>query len=187
MKHLSLAKPHLVVTVGIPGSGKSFFAEKFATTFGAPYVCYEKLAQLVNGEVSSALLMQLDELLKTKQSVIYDGPSESRASRSELAKKAREAGYTVLYVWVQTDQTTAKTRYSQAHKSVSEDEYEKGVKRFTPPNTIEKALVISGKHTYATQAKVVLKRLSTPRTEISGHQKAPLRTDRPTGRNIIVR
>ncbi len=184
MKHLSLAKPHLIVMVGIPGSGKSFFAEKFATTFGAPYVCQKKVADLVQGDVDAVVELQLNELLKTNQSIIYDGAAETRTERSELAKKARQAGYAILYVWAQTDQATAKARFLQTHKPASTDEYDKIVKRFTPPNAIEKPLVISGKHTYATQAKVVLKRISAPRTDISGHQKAPMRA-RPTGRIII--
>jgi predicted kinase len=185
MKHLSLAKPHLIVMVGIPGSGKSFFAEKFAATFGAPYVCQQKLADLVQGNINAAMELQLDELLKTNQSIIYDGATDTRTERSELAKKARQAGYTILYVWIQTDQATAKARYMQTHKSAPSEDYIKAVKRFTPPNAVEKPLVLSGKHTYATQARVVLKRLSAPRTEISGHQKAPLRTEPRAGRIII--
>ncbi|HET6747281.1 MAG TPA: AAA family ATPase [Candidatus Saccharimonadales bacterium] len=186
MKHLSLAKPHLIVTVGIPGCGKSFFAEKFASTFGAPRVSQEKLADFVQGDIKAVMELQLDELLKTNQSIIYDGAAESRTERSELAKKARQAGYSILYVWVQTDEATAKARFMQTHKHSSSEEYTKALKHFTPPNTIEKPLVVSGKHTYATQAKVVLKRLSAPRTEISGHQKAPIRPDRGAGR-IVVR
>ena len=38
MKSLQLDKPHAIVMVGIPGSGKSFFADKFSAMFNAPYV-----------------------------------------------------------------------------------------------------------------------------------------------------
>jgi len=38
MKSLQLDKPHAIVVIGIQGSGKTFFAEKFATTFKAPYI-----------------------------------------------------------------------------------------------------------------------------------------------------
>ncbi len=187
MKHLSLTKPHLIVAVGVPGSGKSFFAEKFATTFGAPYISDEKLGKLVEGDIPAVVQLQLEELLKTKQSIVYDGPSSTRTERLELAKKAREAEYVPLFIWVQTDQATAKSRHQQVNKTTPAEEYDKRLKRFTAPSTAEKPLVISGKHTYASQAKVVLKKLSAPRAEISVHQKSPVTSDRPAHRNIIVR
>lgn len=194
MKHLSLAKPHLIVTVGIPGSGKSFFAERFAETFGAPYVCEEKIVELApGGDIDAITLLQLDELLKTKQSIVFDGASNTRTERMALSKKAREAGYNILFIWVQTDQTAAKARALQPQKSdhtkaISSEEYDKLLKRFTPPNLGEKPLVISGKHTYASQAKVVLRRLSVPRAEIAGHAATPIRPEQPNQRrNIIIR
>lgn len=190
MKHLSLTKPHLIIMVGLPGSGKSFFAEKFADTFGAPYVSDKKIAELAQGDIEAITQLQLGELLKTKQSIVFDGASDSRGERMTLAKTAREAGYEGLFIWVQTDSATAKARALQPKKGegapLTSDEYDKLLKRFTPPNSTEKPLVISGKHTYASQAKVVLKKLSTPRAEIAGHDAPPVRPDRPKGR-IIVR
>jgi predicted kinase len=188
MKHLSLTKPHLIIMVGIPGSGKSFFAEKFANTFGSPYICDKKIASLVQGKIDAVVQLQLDELLKTKQSIIFDGSSDTRVERMALTKKARTAGYESLLIWVQTDQATAKARVTQDKKgsaSLSVDEYDRRRKRFTPPNVTEKPLVISGKHTYASQAKVVLKKLSAPRAEIADHDKPPLRPERPKGRIVI--
>jgi predicted kinase len=194
MKHLSLAKPHLIVMVGIPGSGKSFFAEKFANTFGAPYICEKKIAALApGGEHAELALLQLDELLKTKQSIIFDGSSHTRTERATLSKKAHDRSYDILYIWVQTDQGTAKARATSAKKtsdysSITAEEYDKALKRFTAPNVAEKPLVISGKHTYASQAKVVLKKLSTPRAEIStNHSISAIRPERPKSRNIIIR
>lgn len=186
MKRLSLAKPHLIVMVGVVGSGKSFFAEKFAATFGSPYIHEEKIAGLApDGKVNEIALLQLDELLKTKQSIIFDGSSETRAERMALAKKAREAGYDILYIWVQTDLATAKARALHAKKPA--DFFDKAIKRFTSPNTSEKALVISGKHTYASQAKVVLKKLSAPRVESPAQPAIPARPQRPQPRSIIIR
>ncbi|MEO7904367.1 MAG: hypothetical protein ABIR91_01085, partial [Candidatus Saccharimonadales bacterium] len=63
-------------------------------------------------------------------------------------------------------------------------EYDRVVKRFNAPLPTETFIVISGKHTYASQAKVVLKRLSTPRTEIINQTAvtAPARDRRPQPR-----
>lgn len=195
MKSLSLSKPHMITVVGLPGSGKTFFAEKFADTFHAPYVSYEKIMKFTNDDSKAAdavFAYQLDELLKTKQSVIVEGCTETRNQRADLAQKARASEYEILLVWVQTDPTTAKTRAVKEKKghsktTLSSEDYDRQAKRFNAPTAIEKPIVISGKHTYASQAKVVLKKLSTPRAEISTHTTAPVRTDQPTRRNITIR
>lgn len=194
MRNLSLNQPHAIVMVGIPGSGKTFFAEKFTAMFQAPYIDYHKITALANDSDAAIVLMnyQLDELLKTRQSIVIDGNTDTRTSRLDLAKKARKAGYEVLFIWVQTDTATSKARAAkqsknQAAPAFSEDEYDRKIKRFTAPATIEKPVVISGKHTYASQAKVVLQRLSAPRAEISAHRTPPTRLEQSARRNITVR
>jgi predicted kinase len=173
MKSLSLSQPHLIVIVGIPGSGKTHFAEKFAQTFHAPYLSLEKLIpHVTDAPAAKEIALQLlGEFLKTKQPVIIEGASDTRSERTELVKKARDAGYATLVVWVQTDQVTAKNRSIKPprgsdKKPLTTEEFERNERRFTPPNAFERPVVISGKHTYASQAKVVLKRLTTPRAEM---------------------
>jgi predicted kinase len=189
MKRLSLAKPHLIVVIGLPGSGKTFFAKQFADTFHAPYVCAETLSELSGGNGALAALFMLDEVAKTRASIVFDGSAETKTERTELAKKARKAGYEVLTVWVQTDATTAKQRFLAKHKdtSMAADLYEKQRARFAAPASPEKPLVLSGKHTYATQARAVLKKLSSPRAEITGHTAAPIQRSGTHGRSITVR
>lgn len=191
MKHLSLTKPHLIITVGIPGSGKSYFAEKFASTFGAPYICQRRIEKLTTDHIDELVQLQLDELLKTKQSIVFDGDSATRAERVRLSKKARDAGYETLLIWIQTDQQTAKMRATSKKatdtSTQNEDEFDRFIKQFTPPNAVEKPLVISGKHTYASQAKVVLRKLSAPRTAATDQDTPPARPTRPNSRNIVIR
>jgi predicted kinase len=193
MKSLSPAKPHIIAVIGLPGSGKTFFAEKFSETFHAPYVDKEKLRSLTNLDeqtLDTVMNYQVDELLKTHQSLIVEGNTDTRTERAELNKKAREAGYETLFVWVQTDPAAAKGRAFKTAKergaTLSDNDYDHRVKRFAPPLASEKTVVISGRHTYASQAKVVLQRLSAPRAELSTHTTAPTRLD-PTRRNITVR
>jgi predicted kinase len=195
MKSLSLSRPHMIIMVGVPGSGKSFFAEKFASTFSAPYVCREKIVARLGQDTKEIELVaqdQLEELLKTQASVIVDGLADTRATRGELASKARRAGYDTLLIWVQTDTATAKGRSAKrtgegTHRILTTEEYDQTAKRFVPPATVEKPVVISGKHTYATQAKVILKKLSEPRANISVHTAAPVRPEQPGRRNITIR
>lgn len=187
MKSLSLAKPHVIIMVGLPGSGKSFFAEKFAETFHTPLVSEQKMSQFTQENLAELADLQLTELLKTKQTIIFEGTSSMRTDRIALAKKAREAGYESLLVWVQVDPATAKDRSTGTRQAtLSPEQFDALTKKFTPPSSTEKPLVISGKHTYASQAKVVLKKLSSPRAEISANSAPPVRT-RPQRHNITIR
>lgn len=169
--------------VGIPGSGKSFFAEKFAETFNAPYVNYDTLRPFVADpkQLSKLIAHQMRELLKTNYSIVIEGGAHTRAERTELAKHLRQHGYETVFIWVQTDPHTALARSLKLAK-YSKDEHERLSKRFSPPHETEKPVVISGKHTYATQVRSVLKRLSGPRADISTHNTPPVRSLRDVRR-----
>jgi predicted kinase len=177
MKSLSLNQPHAIVMVGTPGSGKSFFAEKFADTFHAPYVSSDTIRSFISDpkDMSKLIAYQLKELFKTNYSIVIDGFAHTRSERTELARLLKEHGYETLFVWVQTDPQTAKLR-SLKQSKLTEDDFDRIVKRFSAPHVSEKPVVISGKHTYATQVKSVLKRLSGPRAEISSHSAPPARS-----------
>ena len=169
MKSLSLSQPHLLITVGIPGSGKSFFAQRFAKTFRAPYVDYSALLDTSHGNesVSDAHAgYMLKELFKTGHTIVFDGPSATVAERGALRDLAASAGYACLFIWSQTDVTTAKTRYLKESRKLgrhtSSGQYDSVMRAFVAPTPKEgMVVVISGKHTYATQVKAVLKNLAS--------------------------
>lgn len=194
MKSLSLNQPHIIIMVGVPGAGKTFFAEKFAETFNAPYLSLEKIIPFTTTDHDASVLMQqqLTELLKTRRTFIIEGDTDTRTERDKLTRKAKAAGYESLVVWVQTDPATAKSRSiretkDKVNRTLTPDEYDRIVKRFTAPNAIERPTVVSGKHTYATQAKIVLKKLTAAtRPEISTHDRPPVRTEERTRRNNII-
>lgn len=183
MKSLSLSEPHAIVMVGIPGSGKTFFAEKFAETFSAPYLEAALYRHFASDDTAAEKLFQhtLSQLAKTKQSVVLEVDTDSRTKRTELAKSLKAHGYTPLFVWVQTDMKTSAARSKKAY-NMSKDEHADRVKHFSPPHDSEKPVVISGKHTYATQARMILKRLSGPRSEIIAKKPVPERQN-----NVVLR
>ena len=81
MKPSDLSASHLVIMLGIPGAGKSFFAENFADTFQSPIISYDKLYKNLddcefdqkskNMIISHILKYMLEEISKTKRTIIF--------------------------------------------------------------------------------------------------------------------
>lgn len=176
MKSLRLTQPYALILVGLPGSGKTFFGEKFAETFNAPFINAGLIAaHTPSPEDTQAITDQfLGEITRTQQTFIIEGDASSRVRRTELARSLRRAGYQPLFVWVQTDEPTA---YSRSRKQMSDEEYDHRQRLFSPPHPTERPLVLSGKHTYASQARVVLNFLA----KHAGRSEPPLEPPkRPT-------
>jgi len=199
MKPLGSNKPHLVIMVGIPGSGKSFFAEHFSDTFKAPIVSFDKIQkELAKNdqlpehaeEIAASIAdYMLSEVLKTEQTVIYDGPSDLRLQRDIISRKARIHGYDTLLVWVQTEQSSSMKRATKrptGEISITSEEFESRVKHFNNPGRYENTVVISGKHTYPSQLKIVLKNLVTPVEKIE-KINIPDKPLKPENRRILIR
>lgn len=179
MKSLSLTTPHVIFVIGLPGAGKTYFAEKFSSTFGAPFVEADRLRSAVSYEpsytpeeqtvVDTLVEIQMKELFKTKKTFIVEASTEAKVDRLELVKTARTQDYQPMFVWVQTDPDTSRARATRAGRAnknkllvLPESRYVQLTKRFTPPMLNENTVVISGRHTYASQVKAVLKRLAAP-------------------------
>ncbi len=188
MKPITPASPHAIIMVGIPGSGKSTFAEHFADTFKAPIINESRIAYEANlsdeqTEAVSAVL--LGEILKIDKTFLIEAVKLTKTKRTQLVATVTKAGYRPLIVWVQTDPYEAKRRAMKPlpnGSGLSDPEFDKVYKHFNAPTAQEKAVVISGKHTYATQLKVVLKQLAGSRPETHITPPSP----RQPG-NIVVR
>lgn len=188
MKSLQLSKPHLIAVVGIPGAGKTFFARQFSETFSAPYIDQTSLRSMLPDEDTTAVMCDyvIDQLCKTKQTILIEGPGATKVSRREIAELARRHGYQALFIWVQTEPVTAQTRATkgvgpnrQQLMLISDSEFDALSREFEPLLPSEKYMVISGKHTYASQAKIVLKKLVEPRADHVNAAPVDSRT-RPT-------
>jgi len=197
MKPSGITKPHLIVMVGIPSSGKSFFAEHFAETFKAPIINFDKLRKEIftnptftedeDKIIFNVSNYMMDEVFKTKRTVIYEGQTNLRADRIAISKKARDADYETLFIWVQTETASAKKRALKSSiekPALSSDEFDYKLKHFSAPHKNEKAIVISGKHTYASQLKIVLKHLIQPHHEENKQNNGAQTTKR---RNFLIR
>ena len=168
MKPLTSASPHAIIMIGLPGSGKSTFAEHFADTFQAPIVSQTKLQRKFSLSLAAAESLRnsiLFEYTKTHRTALIDGGLNSKSDRAALVRQLVKAGYRPLIVWVQTDATEALRRASRPYprgSGLTRDEFNQLAKAFDPPHDKEKTVVISGRHTYASQLKIILKQLAAP-------------------------
>lgn len=174
MKSLQLDKPHAIIVIGIQGSGKTFFAEKFSETFSAPYIEQSMFRHFSKTQKAGDEVMAkvLRETLKTNKSIVVELANASRNDRAELVKLLKSTGYVPLLVWVQIDAESAMSRTYRAH-GISQQDFKKSLSKFDPPIQADGALVISGKHTFATQAKAILKRLTSPRPSRQPVERKP--------------
>lgn len=182
MKPLTSASPHAIIMIGIPGSGKSTFADRFADTFQAPIVSqtkYQRLYGLSDPEAEELRDSILTEYMKTHRTVLIDGGFNAKEKREELVRRLVKAGYRPLIVWVQTDTAEAHRRATKPFprgSGLNDALFDTLLDEFEAPGDREKMIVISGKHTYASQLKIILKQLATPdnsqpRVPLSPEQK----------------
>lgn len=167
MRSLQPSKPHLLVVIGIPGSGKSTFISRFAQTFNAPLVDYAELHNMTGNPRSAVMVADytINQLLLTRQTIAIDGRGSKLSDRQKLASLAHKSGYVPLYIWVQTEPATAENRAVHAKGATRTlDQFDALVLGFQVPTRSEPTVVISGKHTYSSQAGTVLKRLAGERS-----------------------
>lgn len=180
MKALNLSKPHAIILIGIPGSGKTTFAKRFADTFQAVFVNMKLfLSYAPDSSAHDTMSQELyDIAFSNGQTVLVEAGEGTRTERIELAKRARAKGYEPLFVWVQIDPAAARLRATRSTRQtaalMSDEQFERDLQRFSPPHPTEKYIVISGMHTYASQAKNLLKHLT------AGVRPALSTPDRPT-------
>jgi predicted kinase len=196
----------VIVVVGLPGVGKSFFARRFAETFNAPLVSEDKIRYTLfsnhtyskneNIMVEQVARLIIDELLVSGKTFILDGGYNSRSSRENITRLATQYGFRTLIVWVQTDEQTASRRAAgrslknpgdQYKQSLTTDQYQAIERTFTTPDLDLKeknTVVISGKHTYAAQAKTVLQKIVESRSDLE-RSDVPINREDSVGRSIF--
>ena len=149
-------KPRALLVFGAPCSGKTAFAEKFAKKFGLAY--YDLNNLIDEGFTWTQVLMILELILRTRQTIIIEGGLDTEAERIELRNLLRAGGYDPALVWVQTDVATIRMRLKARHRSLSKakEVYETAVSGMEAPTELEHPIILSGKHTFETQSKHVV-------------------------------
>lgn len=151
------SKSRALLIFGAPCSGKTTFGEKFAKKFGLAFYDFSELSKK-NGFSRENLLVILEQILKTKQTILFEGLIKTEKEREEVRNLLRKNGYEPSLIWIQTDISTIRSRLKLRHKNVAKAKeiYEKAVSEMEAPADFEKPIILSGKHTFETQTKHVI-------------------------------
>ncbi len=142
---------------GVPGSGKTTFGEKFAKKFGLTFYDLDGLKNN-NNFSEEVMLLILEQILKTRQTVILEGCLDTEKNRTEVRELAKKYDYEPSLIWFQTDVATVRQRLKSRLKDNTKAKtiYDGAVARLEAPAESEKPIVLSGKHTFETQTKHVI-------------------------------
>ena len=150
-------KPRALLVFGAPCSGKTTFADKFATKFGLAY--YDFAGLVVEDVFAREQILTLLELLaRTGQTLVIEGCIDTEKERMEMRNVLRSHGYEPALVWVQTDAATIRNRMKSRYRSVSKAKkaYDVAIEEIEAPSDNERPIILSGKHTFETQTRHVL-------------------------------
>lgn len=147
-------RPRALLVFGAPCSGKSTFAEKFGNKYGLAYYDFNEI-QEENDFSRQTILTIIELILKTRQTIIIEGGLDSEDDRQEMRNMLRKNGYEPALIWVQTDISTIRSRLKAKYRSVAKakEAFDVATAEIEAPTEFEKPIILSGKHTFETQAK----------------------------------
>lgn len=171
-------KPLLVLLYGFPGSGKTFFARQLCEILTATHVQGDRMRSELfaspnyskdeNHVVTSLMNYMTGEFLNAGVSVVYDTNAMRASQRQALRNMAVKTGAETILVWLQIDPETAFARASRRDHRKSDDHYARDMDMRTfdtlnsgmqNPTTLERYVVVSGKHVFNTQKSAIIRHL----------------------------
>ncbi len=163
---------------GFPGSGKSYFARQLTEHLQIAHIQGDRIRHELfseprydkqeNAVVTQLMNYMAEEFLTAGVSVVYDDSMHRSSARMALRDMARRKHAIPLLIWFQVDADSSYMRLTKRDKRRIEDkfardyteqEYAKLLGTMQNPNN-EDFIVVSGKHTFASQRSAVFKRLS---------------------------
>ena len=150
-------KPRALLVFGAPCSGRTTFAMKFADKFSLAYYDLDDIKNEHNLSHKNFLYV-LELIARTKQTIVIDGGLTTEKDRSEIRSVLFNAGYEPSLIWIQTDVATLRVRLKTKYRSLAKakEAYEEAVNEIEAPSDLEHPIILSGKHTFETQAKHVI-------------------------------
>lgn len=177
MSKIVLNKPVLICLYGYPGSGKSYVARNLSEVLQSVHVSADRIRNELfenprydaqeNAIVSHLMNYMCEEFLSAQVSVVYDTNALRIAQRRKLRELARRHKAQYLLIWLQVDIDSAFARTQSRDRRTSDDRYAEPQTKATFDAQVsgmqnpqgEDYLVISGKHTFATQKSAIVNRL----------------------------
>jgi predicted kinase len=136
-----MTNPLLIVFLGFPGSGKTYFAKHLAeelhavilnsdalrvSMFGSPetieHIRNSHPARLYD-DVFGAMDYATRQTLRAGHTVIYDAQQTKRKNRRNIEKIAHESGAVPILVWIKTRKKTALLRGQEREASDDSHQY----------------------------------------------------------------
>jgi len=155
----------LFVTVGIPGSGKSYFSERLAKDFGFVHLRSDAVRDIIlpNPTYSAAENRRLfnlmdffaNEFLSKGVSVVYDGNFTKKKYRTEMAKMAKKNHARFAVIWVKTPLRLALKRARSRKYHAIPKEVVFGIDKETEYPDGEPVIIIDGTRSYRSQKKLL--------------------------------
>lgn len=121
-----LNKPLLVMFLGYPGSGKSYFARQLAEKLNAVRLNGDSMRiaifktteaidaypdkGMINEQTFGAIDYAVAQVLKTGHTVVYDAHHNKRSIRERLEKLAKEYETKPIVIWIKTPHDVALLR-----------------------------------------------------------------------------
>ncbi len=171
-------KPLLVLLYGYPGAGKTYVARQLCESIQAAHVQDDRIrselfenpthSKQESHVVSSLMTYMTTEFLSSGVSVVFDTNALRTSQRVAMRNLALKARADTVLIWLQIDPETAFARVSKRDKRKSDDRYSDSLDRSSferlasgmqNPSGTEQYIVVSGKHTFATQRSAILRRL----------------------------
>ena len=141
-----MAESKFIMMIGFPGSGKSTYASKLATSEGAVVFSSDALRKELYGseavqdrneEVFNALMKRMIEALKAGESVIFDAMNiSSKYRRSTLQMVNRYCGKKIAYL-IATPFEECLARNAERDRHVPEDVIKRAYMNFNMPHKAE--------------------------------------------------
>ncbi|WP_221393543.1 ATP-binding protein [Dyadobacter sp. NIV53] len=122
----------IVIVSGLPGSGKSFFAEKLSKALGAEYISSDRIRKGLNASglytfsdklaIYLAMAEKTRKAVKGNRTVVVDATFYHHTMRDYFKQLAEEETVPIYFILVKTTEQIAKKRLSEP-RADSEADY----------------------------------------------------------------
>lgn len=136
-------KPLFVMMIGLPGSGKSFYARKISEETGAILYSSDDIREELYGnsnnqnhnkEIFAELQRRLKRSLRDGKSAIYDATNLSPGYRRQFVEQVKKIGCEAVCVFVDTPFEECVARNKKRVRKVPERVIRRMQEKLVPPN-----------------------------------------------------